>query len=382
MVSPPRRLGPRGQRLFDLALTAFLLLPALVGWPLQAMTLPVAVLSVLMTAPLAWRRTHPVAMLVVVSVAHLLQLAVTDLPIYGQIALPFVVYAVARHSSAFWGWTALAIAQLGAVLASIDWLTGYDSLDVKNFISYVVPLSLVGLVSWLFGNLTRTRQEYVSALVERGERLEREAEQQAALAAADERARIAREMHDVVAHGLSVIVVQADGARYAVRNDPLATETLTTIAATGRESLTEMRRMLGLLRAEATGVRPQPVLADVHHLIAEARAAGMRLEVAADDPLPQVSDGVGLTVYRVAQEALTNVRKHAGPQVGVSLRVGVESGAICVDVNDDGHGASAATDGRGLGLVGMRERVQAHGGELRAGPQAGGGFAVSARIPL
>src|SRR5690606_2784857 len=126
----------------------------------------------------------------------------------------------------------------------------------------------------------------------------------------------------VVAHGLSVIVVQADGARYAAAQDPtLATETLATISATGRESLTEMRRMLGLLRSESSGVRPQPVLADVPHLVAEAVAGGMTVAADVPDPLPEVADGVGLTAYRVAQEALTNVRKHAGPGARATVRL-------------------------------------------------------------
>ncbi|CAM3166606.1 sensor histidine kinase [Nocardioides dubius] len=381
MARPPRRLGPRGQRAFDVALAAALALPAVLVFPFGAMTWPENLLSLAMTVPLLWRRTHPVAVMAVVSLAHFLQLQLTDLPIYGQIGFPFAVYAIARHATAFWSWVGLGISQLGAVLASIDWLLGFDSLDLRNFVAYLVPLSLVGLVSWLFGNLARTRHEYVAALLDRGERLEREADQQVALAAADERARIAREMHDVVAHGLSVIVVQADGARYAV-SDPVATETLTTIAATGRESLTEMRRMLGLLRSEESGVRPQPVLADVVHLIAEARAGGVAVEAELPDPLPPVSDGVGLSVYRIVQEALTNVRKHAGPAARVNVSLAVSAEQVTLAVLDDGNGASAADDGRGLGLLGMRERTGAHGGTLAAGPRPGGGFAVSARIPL
>jgi signal transduction histidine kinase len=189
-------------------------------------------------------------------------------------------------------------------------------------------------------------------------------------------------MHDVVAHGLSVIVVQADGARYAAAKDPdVAVGTLATIASTGRESLTEMRRLLGLLRDGDTGVAPQPGLDDVRHLVEEARTAGM--EVAAELPAgtPEVPDGVGLAAYRIVQEALTNVRKHAGPDASVQVRVSVGP-AVEVAVRDDGRGAAAGSDSRGLGLVGMRERASVHGGTFEAGPAPGGGFAVSARLPL
>jgi signal transduction histidine kinase len=208
------------------------------------------------------------------------------------------------------------------------------------------------------------------------------AEREVELAARDERARIAREMHDVVAHGLSVIVVQADGARYAAEKDPdVAVGTLETIASTGRESLTEMRRLLGLLRDGDTGVAPQPGLADVRHLVDEARALGTRVEADLPDPGPEVPDGIGLAAFRIVQEALTNVRKHAGP--GATVRVGVAVGPdVRVEVRDDGRGAAAPADGRGLGLVGMRERATVHGGTLEAGPAPGGGFTVSARLPL
>ncbi|WP_293782360.1 sensor histidine kinase [uncultured Aeromicrobium sp.] len=233
----------------------------------------------------------------------------------------------------------------------------------------------------MLAQLGRTREAYVNSLIERSERVAREADQRAQLAAQSERNRIAREMHDVVAHGLSVIIVQADGARYAAAARPeAATEALENIAATGREALTEMRSLLGLLREGDTGVTPQPDLADLPALIDEARAS-MTLETAIDDDLDAVPSGVALTAYRLVQEALTNVRKHAGPDVHVSVRVQREGTALRVQVRDDGRGASAHDDGGGHGLLGMRERVAAHGGELTAGPVGGGGYLVDARIP-
>lgn len=142
-----------------------------------------------------------------------------------------------------------------------------------------------------------------------------------------------------------------------------------------------MRRLLGLLRDGDTGVVPQPGLDDVRHLVDEARAAGTRVDADLPESTPAVPDGVGLAAYRIVQEALTNVRKHAGPDAAVQVRVAVDR-AVTVDVRDDGRGAAAHADGRGLGLVGMRERAAIHGGTLEAGPAPGGGFAVSARLPL
>nr|WP_281367431.1 sensor histidine kinase [Nocardioides kongjuensis] len=199
----------------------------------------------------------------------------------------------------------------------------------------------------------------------------------------EERHRIAREMHDVVAHGLTTIVVQADGARAAAAHDPSVTgPALATIASTGREAIAELRRMLGLLRAEEATTVPQPRLADLPALLDEARAAGTSVDGHVPAGLPAVSDGVALTTYRIVQEALSNVRKHAGPGAAARVGVRVEDGVVAVEVADDGRGAAAPDDGRGLGLAGMRERVDAHGGTLTAGPVPGGGFRVCARIPL
>ena len=253
-------------------------------------------------------------------------------------------------------------------------------------VSYVVTIAAIVLTAWALGLSLQSRARYVAGLVERAEEAVRAADQQAALAAADERARIARDMHDVVAHGLSVIVVQADGARYAAAADPRAVgPALETIAATGRAALADMRRMLGLLRSEpAADARPQPRLADVADLVAEAQAAGARVEAELPPPSATVSDGVALTTYRVVQEALSNVRRHAGPAPAVRVRVGLDGHrppAVSVLIEDDGRGAASHNDGRGLGLVGMRERVTLHGGEVAAGPIPGGGFRVTARIP-
>lgn len=377
----PWRLGPRGTRLLDVSIAGVLVLFCTASIVAEVVNWAEGVLSLLQCVPLLWRRSHPVWAGAAVVAATAVQPLLNDQPLASQLAVPVAVYSVARFADARWGVAMLTTGVIGAGVASYDWLSPFGATH-SAYASYFLTITAIVATAWALGSLGRTREAYVASLVDRGRRLEHEAEQQAALAAADERARIAREMHDVVAHGLSVIVVQADGARYAAAQDPaLATETLATISATGRESLTEMRRMLGLLRSEASGIRPQPVLADVPHLVAEAGAGGMSVEADLPDPLPDVADGVGLTVYRVVQEALTNVRKHAGPEAHVTLRMGVAHDALEVVVSDDGRGAGVVADGRGLGLVGMRERVTSHGGELHAGPRAGGGYEISARIP-
>jgi signal transduction histidine kinase len=276
---------------------------------------------------------------------------------------------------------------VGAALAAHDWLSPYDEpITVGNYLAYFLTIATVAVAAWALGTLGRVRSAYVDALVERSRRVEREAAQQVELAAAEERARIAREMHDVVAHGLSVMVVQADGARYAAEHDPaVATHTLGTIADTGREALAEMRRLLGLLRSgEVTGTRPQPRLGDISALVEQACAGGTDVRATLPPPEAVVPDGVALTAYRVVQESLTNVRKHAGPGASATITLTVSDAldALDVVVEDDGRGASSTDDGNGLGLVGMRERVGVHDGTLEAGPRPGGGFRVSARIPL
>lgn len=384
----PWRLAARGQRWFDRALVAVLLLPVpLMG--LSGLSGRTVAFTLVELLPLLWRRTHPVAAFAAVAVASAAQAVLLDTPTWGQVAFPVATYSVARYARPAASWVALAVGLCGAFAATWSWLAPLPDGQRSGAVSYVVTIAVIEIAAWALGTLGRTREAYVAALVERSERIEHEAAQRVALAATEERTRIAREMHDVVAHGLSVIVVQADGGRYAAEHDPaVATRTLETVAATGREALTEMRRLLGLLRTDgATGTRPQPHLDDIAVLVAEAQEVartagdGTRIEAHLPPPGRPVPPGVALTAYRVVQEALSNVRKHAGPGVTVRIEVSVGT-AVEVVVEDDGRGAASLDDGRGLGLVGMRERVEVHDGELCAGPRPGGGFRVSARLPL
>jgi len=217
------------------------------------------------------------------------------------------------------------------------------------------------------------------------QQLARDTAAEAELAAAGERARIAREMHDVVAHTLSVVVAQADGGRFVARTDPEAAQrTLDTIAEVGRSALTEMRALLGVLRDSDgdAAMGPQPSLEDIPALVGAMRQGGMNVSfVTTGTPRP-LPIGAGLTLYRVAQEALTNVLKHAGPAPKTYVQLTWDADTVILTVSDDGRGAAAHGDGSGTGIKGMTERVSLFGGTLNAGPRAGGGFVVKARLTL
>lgn len=213
----------------------------------------------------------------------------------------------------------------------------------------------------------------------------REASTVQALAASDERARIAREMHDVVAHTLSVVVAQADGGRFAAPSDPDApVRTLETIAEVSRSALTEMRALLGVLRTPdgEAELGPQPSIGDIPTLVATTRDGGLDVSyVTTGTPRP-LPIGAGLALYRIAQEGLTNVLKHAGPLATAYLQLRWGEDDVALTVSDDGRGAAAHSDGRGGGIRGMRERATVFGGTLSAGPKIGGGFEVRAVLPL
>ncbi|MCB2411727.1 histidine kinase [Demequina sp. TTPB684] len=249
------------------------------------------------------------------------------------------------------------------------------------WLGWVLAAVAGGAAAWAFARLSAERRH--TAVAERFAARESQAAQ--ALAASDERARIAREMHDVVAHTLTVVVAQADGGRFAARTDPAAAaRTLDTIADVGRSALTEMRALLGVLRTSEgeAELGPQPSVGDIPGLVATAREGGLDVSfVTTGTPRP-LPIGAGLTLYRIAQEGLTNVRKHAGPVATAFLQLTWDDDDVTLTVSDDGRGAAAQSDGTGGGIQGMTERATVFGGTLTAGPKAGGGFLVRARLPL
>jgi signal transduction histidine kinase len=326
------------------------------------------VISAALCLPLIVRRRYPVAVFgVLAAVAFVQWLA--DIRVSADVALLVGFYTVAAYRS--WRWTAAATAVLefGVLLASLRWAPGL--LDSMIFLSAMV------VAAGVLGVNMRTRRAYLASLEERAVRLEAERDQQARLAAAAERARISREMHDVVAHSLSVMIALADGAGYAPDR---AGEAMASVSATGRTALAEMRRLLGILRApDESELHPQPGVGELDELVEKIRAAGLPVTLVLDgDPSP-VPAGAQLTVYRLVQESLTNTLKHAGPGASAQVRLSFTPYAVCVDVSDTGLSAKA---GHGHGIAGMRERAAIYGGELSAGPDPAGGWRVRALLTL
>jgi signal transduction histidine kinase len=290
---------------------------------------------------------------------------------YGPVLLPsslcffVLLYAVSAHGARPWP-TAALVGGLVGCLVTVVRLWGFAGAGLEGWTWWLMAgTATVGgtVAAWTLGQFRVTRAAWVAQLAERG--------------AADERRRIAREMHDVVAHSLAVVVSHAEAGRLLVAQSPeRAPEILDTIAGTGREALTEMRGLLGVLRDEEAPSAPQPGLPDIPALVERMRAAGLAVDYDAAD-LPAVPPGIGLTAYRVVQEALTNVARHARPGVVARVRVGRVADGLEVAVVDDGAAADAAP---GRGLTGMRERVEAVGGSLEAGPGETG-WVVRARMP-
>ncbi len=348
----------------------------------------------LLVIPLAWRRTRTLPAGSAIAVVALAQWALGITPMPADVAVILAVYALAAYAPRWASLGGLALALAGAVMLITRFYSRANGPVVAN-LSYgaflTVLLWTLVMFAWTFGDLTRTRRLRLQALEDRAHRLEIEQQQERALAASDERSHIAREMHDIVAHSLSVIITQADGGRYAAAADPgVATETLRTIAETGRTSLQEMRRLLGVLRGgEEASKRPLPGLADLDDLLLGFRAAGLELSFEqTGKPRRGLPAGAELTAYRIFQEGLTNVLKHAGPLASAWTVLAWQARGLQIDVLDDGRGAAAdppvtasAGDGGGNGLRGMAERVKLYDGTLKAGPRTGGGFQITAFIP-
>lgn len=347
--------------------------------------------SVALLAPLALRRRFPVVaaglVLWIAFLRWLLEFGDLPGPVPGDIAVPMVVYSVTAYGPRWARRVALGAGLLGAGLAATTWpQVGAGDVFAHVVIGLFCAISV--LAAWAFGRLRGVRRERMAALQERARLLEVERDQRARLAVSAERARIAREMHDIVAHSLAVVIAQADGGRYAATDSPQAQAVLNTIGETGRTALAEMRRLLAVLRDEApageTGLGPQPGLGDVPQLVRRVVDGGLVVTLHDGSGELPLEPGIGLVVYRIVQEGLTNVIKHAGPQARAWVTLRRAGTALEVDVVDDGRGAGAqdARDVGGHGLIGMRERAAAYGGVVEAGPLPGGGYAVRARIPL
>ncbi|GAA4912311.1 sensor histidine kinase [Streptomyces coeruleoprunus] len=392
-----RAFDRRRPLLWDALLTGFFVTAALVdangGWRniAQNTDVPahlVLALSLGLSVPLLWRRRHPLPVLAAMAPFALVS-NWTGAMLQAALIQHVVVFNIALR---------LPLRRLGvaAVLLTVPLAVGTVRHPAGSWEQQVIsPLWAFALVA-LLGIAVRTRQEYTASLVERARRLEIERDQQAQLAAAAERTRIAREMHDIIGHNLSVITGLADGGKYAAAKSPeRAAQALDAIATTSRQALTELRRLLDVLRDDDLApapppaeLAPQPALSDLDQLIDGVRAAGLPVRFTVHGTPDALPPGRQLTVYRVVQEALTNTLKHAGPTATATVDVSYGDG-VTVTVTDTGgpavHGTPAPPGeaGPGRGLTGMRERTALYAGTLEAGPldPPAGGWRVRLYLP-
>ncbi|MDR7384055.1 sensor histidine kinase [Promicromonospora iranensis] len=449
------RWSERYRFLMDLALTVLCTLIVVVtagdAGPYYLTSIEAALISAAVVAPLAWCRTRPVSSCIAVFVACMVQMIgfSVSLLLPANLAVLVSMYCITVYGPRWAYLMACGMAVVGPLtLGALMWfrIDASYAADPAPTIGMVVLVMTLLACSFAFGLVRRSRRTMLVAMRERAERLEIERDQQAQIATAAERSRIAREMHDIVAHSLSVVIAQADGGRYAAASDLAAAErTLGTIAETGRAALADMRRLLGVLREDqpsattplglvapdaaprrgttatrapsganrgglvagaggtgatrpatappsggAAPLRPQPDTGDISSLVEQARADGLRVSWARVGVERRLPPGVGLTLYRVCQEALTNVRKHAGPRPAVTVLLRWGEGEVELRVEDDGRGLAADDSSgpddpvptAGYGLLGMRERAEMFGGTLTAGPRRGGGFSVRFVVPI
>lgn len=351
-------------------------------WFGDAVDAPTAVavpLALVMTAGVAGRRRWPLAVGCAVLVAN--GVLVLTAGTHESVALT-VAWMCALYALAVWTQTSGFLIGLGllATMNAIDALA--PGLDLRNSVFFtVVP----GIAMLILRRSVRDRQLLAESLAARAELLEREQQLHAKQAVAEERTRIARELHDLVAHNVSVMVVQAGAERHALPDDQASTrEVLTSIEQAGRQALTEARRLLGMLRrnGEHEELAPQPTIAHVDALVEQVRRAGLAVELTVAGEQVSLPAGVDLCAYRIVQEGLTNALKHAGP-AHAEVRLRYSPRGLDIEIRDDGNGlVKPNREGAGHGLIGMRERVALYGGKLHAGPREGGGYEICAHLPL
>jgi signal transduction histidine kinase len=348
-----------------------------------------APLILLLVIPVVLRRKYPTVAFAVAAAAGGLQILTSVGPIGSDFAIVILLYTVAAYRPRRISVPALGICLIGSAVAVATWTPKIGTVG-QIFVGSVM-FGGTALIAWVLGDSMRYRRGYLIALEDRAARLEAERDAQAQIAAAAERARIARELHDVIAHNVSVMVVQADGASYALQYEPeRARQAMAAISRTGRQALIEMRRLLGVLRDEdeRAELAPQPGLDQLRELIDQARGAGMSVSLVLQGTARPLDKGTELAAYRVVQESLTNTRKHGGLAVAAAVTLSYTGNGLLVQVTDDGRGAAAAEAGSevgtvaGHGLIGMRERIAMYGGTVQAGPLPGGGYQVSAVLPL
>jgi len=385
--------GPRGRYLIDGAVAAGLAVLVLSGLNAYSGTTldesyrrPDAwliILILLAALPLALRRRYPTTVMATVQIAWMIEVALAYPDTMSMFGLGVALHAVGSNLPPQRS-RVVAFVSIGTALA---W-TGLGVLIQSD----VAPDSLLtmgafSLFAWLLGREVSLRQLRTQDLERRASAAERDREERAREAVTEERIRIARELHDVVAHDMTVMTVQAAAARRTLHRDPAKAEiALEAVEQAGHEALTEMRRLLGMLRTSLPEARtPQTGLVRITQLVTQLEEAGLPVELAIEGDARPLPPGIDLNAFRIIQESLTNALKHGGPDTRASLRLIYQPDRITIEINDDGRGAAEelATPGEyGHGLVGMRERVSLLGGNLTAGPRRGGGYRVRAELPL
>jgi signal transduction histidine kinase len=333
--------------------------------------------SVGLSVPLLVRRRWPVQVFGVLALAAFVQWT-TGTRAFGDAALLVALYTVAASQPLLITGAAAAVLEIGVALAVARWAS-------DTFLDAFIALSALATAAGVIGINVRHRRALLVSLHERAVRLEHERDQQGRLSAAAERSRIAREMHDIVAHNLSVMIALADGASYAVHEEPHRAEAaMQTASRTGRQALTEMRRLLGVLREDPPddGLSPQPGLTQIGGLVDQIRQAGLPVSYAqSGSPAADVPAGLELAAYRIVQEALTNTLKHAGAGATAVVSLDWKRNRLCVEVRDTGNGVAGAS-AEGGGLRGMRERAAVYDGSVEAGPGRDGGWRVRGELLL
>lgn len=328
-------------------------------------------------AALLWRRMRPIGVAVLVT-AIMIGWAVAGYGDGQDLALIVAVYSVGRYTSAH-GNSVVTVA--GVMVASI--LATF--IDPNQRVDIAPAIILAGL-PWYVGRRVRNRGDYMALLQERAERLEADQHARARQAVADERSRIARELHDVVAHQVSMMTIQAGAARTVARDDlDAAIEAMAEVELTGRHALGELRHLLGVLRpdtADGDDLGPQPGMDDIPSLADQLGRTGAEVTVTLDARAGDVGSALDLSAYRIVQESITNIMKHAGPSPEVDIAVGPDGDVLVITVTNTTHAVGPDLPSSGYGIVGMRERANLLGGTLTAGPQPPDRFCVEARLPL
>lgn len=348
-----------------------------VGWPLP--------LSAGIGLSLYWRRRFPLAALAGCFAFGLIELWAAlaagrrpeVLPGLYDVGIIIAIYSAVAYGNRATRLAAVAGGIAGAAAATLVWVSGVP--DTANRLAAMGILFAAVLVAWALGTAARTRLAYLGSLEDRAERLQREREALARAAVAEERMRVARELHDIVAHSVSLMIVASDGAEAAIEQDNLG-EVRAAVAAigrTGRASLADLRLLVGMLRADGGIAEPQPGLGQLQELI---DSVPLKVRLRVDGEPRELPQGLALAVFRIVQEALTNTVKHAGPDASADVRLSYGGDAVEVEVTDDGQGP-LPSGGSGHGLIGMRERAVMRGGAFTAGPGPSGGFRVLARLP-